>query len=241
MALTWQARASVADTIALGSSLKIAWTSTMSWIWGVPGGGSEYFCMMLHSCSIASIAFFLALTHITLASPPTQTLQARADPDNTVLIRGREEFCLIVPKDLNTDIGESEQPGGTTVYCSSAAKYDARQGLLPSNFWTNVEYVTGFGVNGGRYVQLTGCIDPSTLDRLNSDDDGGQYDSSGGRSGNGNPEGSACLDYNHYVELLEPSGSRACIRCCQDPDDCPTSDDEDGCPAVIPGNYYDCD
>ncbi|KAJ3549780.1 hypothetical protein NMY22_g747 [Coprinellus aureogranulatus] len=219
---------------------------------------------MLHSCpsiiGLGSIALILALTHITLASPPIRTLQARADPDNTVLIRGREEFwcarllflrtvkvltalqpSLIVPKDAITDIGESEQPGGTTVYCSSAAKYDSRQGLLPSNFWTNVEYVTGFGVNGGRYVQLTGCIDPSNLDRLNSNDDGGQYDSSGGRSGNGNPEGSACLDYNHYVELLEPSGSRACIRCCQDPDDCPTSDDEDGCPAVIPGNYYDCE
>jgi hypothetical protein len=28
--------------------------------------------------------------------------------------------------------------------------------------------------------------------------------------------------YNHYVELLEPGGPRACIRCCDDPDDCPT-------------------
>lgn len=26
--------------------------------------------------------------------------------------------------------------------------------------------------------------------------------------------------YNHYVELIEPSQKRACIRCCQDFDDC---------------------
>lgn len=29
--------------------------------------------------------------------------------------------------------------------------------------------------------------------------------------------------YNHYVELLEPAGPRACIRCCDDPADCPTN------------------
>ena len=64
------------------------------------------------------------------------------------------------------------------------------------------------------------------------------------------------------MELLEPAGPRACIRCCQDPADCPTDkgklpqvdyclfsfffewrsfSDTDGCPAVIPGNYFDCD
>jgi len=72
--------------------------------------------------------------------------------------------------------------------------------------------------------------------------------------------------YNHYVELLEPAGPRACIRCCDDPDDCPThmgqfvpfvlkqklrveptrsllllNKDTEGCPNVIPGNYFDCE
>ena len=27
--------------------------------------------------------------------------------------------------------------------------------------------------------------------------------------------------YNHYVELVEPGGNRACIKCCDDPADCP--------------------
>ena len=39
---------------------------------------------------------------------------------------------------------------------------------------------------------MTGCIDPTVLDRLNPDDAGGQYDSSGGSSGAGNPVGSVC-------------------------------------------------
>jgi hypothetical protein len=40
---------------------------------------------------------------------------------------------------------------------------------------------------------VTGCIRPETLDRLNPDDGGGQYDSSGGDGGQGNPQGSVCI------------------------------------------------
>jgi hypothetical protein len=90
------------------------------------------------------------------------------------------------------------------------------------------------------YPPVTGCIRPGTLDRLNPGDAGGQYDSSGGAGGQGNPQGSACIGYNHYVELVEPSDSRACIKCCDDPVDCPTNMDTSGCPAVIPGNYFNC-
>jgi hypothetical protein len=32
--------------------------------------------------------------------------------------------------------------------------------------------------------------------------------------------------YNHYVELVEPSDKRACIRCCDDPADCPLNKGE---------------
>lgn len=40
---------------------------------------------------------------------------------------------------------------------------------------------------------VTGCIRPETVDRLNPRDAGGQYDSSGGAGGRGNPQGSACV------------------------------------------------
>ncbi|KDR79458.1 hypothetical protein GALMADRAFT_63310, partial [Galerina marginata CBS 339.88] len=140
----------------------------------------------------------------------------------------------------HTNVGDSEHPGGMQAYCSASAHSSPDQGQLSSEFWRNVEFKTGNGVNGKRYAQLTGCINPSTLDRINANDGGGQYDSSGGVGGNGNPEGSACEGYNHYVELLEPAGPRACIRCCDDPADCPTTMDTSGCPNVIPGNYFDC-
>ena len=42
---------------------------------------------------------------------------------------------------------------------------------------------------------VTGCIRPEKLDRLNVNDGGGQYDSSGGAGGQGNPQGSKCLGY----------------------------------------------
>ena len=73
---------------------------------------------------------------------------------------------------------------------------------------------------------MTGCIRPEKLSRLNPNDAGGQYDSSGGVGGKGNPQGSQCLGYNHYVELVEPAGPRACIKCCDDPRDCPTNKGE---------------
>jgi len=175
------------------------------------------------------------------ATPLRYQLYRRTSADNTVVVDSAQDYCLIVPRDAHTNIGDSEHPGGTTSYCSAAAKTSELQGTLSSDFWSNVDFTEGQGVNGERYAQLTGCIRPETLDRINPNDAGGQYDSSGGQDGQGNPVDSVCTGYNHYVELLEPAGPRACIRCCIDPADCPTNKDTQGCPAVIPGNYFDCD
>ena len=187
---------------------------------------------------------------------------------------------MIVPRDPHTDVGDSEHPGGMKTYCSSAGRSSSQQGQLPDDFWSDVEFKTGKGTKGGRYAQcmyclvlelffnfihqsivVTGCIRPSHLSRLNLDDSGGQYDSSGGAGGRGNPQGSQCLGYKHYVELVEPAGPRACIKCCDDPADCPTNKgaslskivalsdivskilsylDTQGCPNVVHGNYFNC-
>src|SRR6267154_2208730 len=40
-------------------------------------------------------------------------------------------------------------------------------------------------------------------------------------SGKFYPESPAFYRYNHYVEIIEPSERRACIKCCEDSDDCP--------------------
>lgn len=39
-----------------------------------------------------------------------------------------------------------------TSYCSAAAKYSDQQELSP-DFWSDVDFTEGQGVNGGRYAQ----------------------------------------------------------------------------------------
>ncbi|KAJ3565792.1 hypothetical protein NP233_g7418 [Leucocoprinus birnbaumii] len=180
---------------------------------------------------LLAIAINLSGVFTVLATPS-------AAPDNTVVINSATSYCMIMPRTLHTNIGDSEHPGGMQSCCSSAAQTDPSQCSLPDNFWRDVDYRTGTG--SGKYVQLTGCIRPETLNRLNPKDSGGQYDSSGGAGGRGNPAGSVCKGYNHYVELVEPAGPRACIRCCENTSDCPLNKDTAGCPQVIPGNYFNC-
>ncbi|KAG8910935.1 hypothetical protein FRC01_006032 [Tulasnella sp. 417] len=132
-------------------------------------------------------------------------------PDNIVYIANAETYCMIMPRNAHTDIGVSETP---------------------------VSFVQAKGSSGKPYVQLTGCIDPSKIDRLNANDGGGQYDSNGGDGGEGNPINSECIGYNSYVELVEPVTRRACIRCCTDNADCVLTRDTQGCENVIPGEYF---
>ncbi|CAE6408999.1 unnamed protein product [Rhizoctonia solani] len=169
-----------------------------------------------------SLLFSLAALAIgALAAPSSNQLTTRAAADNTVYVTDANTYCMIMPRYDNTNIGDSEYPGGTQTFCSSNGQYDSSQGVIPNNFWSNIDFESGTSSRGARYAQLTGCIRPETLSRLNPDDGGGQYDSSGGDGGQGNPQGSVCLGYNHYVELVEPAENRACIKCCDNYDDCP--------------------
>ncbi|KAF8347614.1 hypothetical protein F5887DRAFT_956656 [Amanita rubescens] len=183
----------------------------------------------MHTVTLLSAA----MAGTTLAS----ILRIRQDPNTTNIVKINSKDDHWEP---HTNIGDSEYTGGETTYCTSAGRTSLDQGMLPGNFWRNVEYKADNGVNGYPYVQLTGCINPDSLDRLNADDDGGQYDSNGGPDGEGNPQGSMCLGYKSYVQLIEPTLPRACIRCCGDVADCVTNKDRTGCPNVITGNYFDC-
>ncbi|KAG6833106.1 hypothetical protein H0H87_011214 [Tephrocybe sp. NHM501043] len=146
--------------------------------------------------SIISTAI-LALSSLRLAcalpGSVDSLLEARQAVDNIVYVTDANLFCMIMPRYAHTNIGDSEYPGGMKTYCSPAGRYSSQQGQLPAEFWRDVEFKTGKGKNGGRYAQLTGCINPGLLSRLNPDDGGGQYDSSGGAGGLGNPQGSKCL------------------------------------------------
>lgn len=60
-------------------------------------------------------------------------------------------FYLRIYRDAYTNVGDSEYPGGTTVYCTSSARVSDVQGQMPEDFWSNVAYTTGTG--SGRYAQ----------------------------------------------------------------------------------------
>ncbi|THV01051.1 hypothetical protein K435DRAFT_963722 [Dendrothele bispora CBS 962.96] len=150
-----------------------------------------------------SVIAFLSQSASASPSGNNNLLHARQNADNVVYVTDAETFW-----DAHTDIGDSEHPGGMKTYCSPNGKFSSAQGETPCS-------------RGARFAQLTGCIRPELVDRLNTNDGGGQYDSSGGANGQGNPEGSVCLGYNHYVELVEPAANRACIKCCDNFDDCP--------------------
>lgn len=55
--------------------------------------------------------------------------------------------------DPHTNVGDSEHPGGMKTYCTPAGRYDSKQGQLPGDFWSNVEFKTGKGASGGRFAQ----------------------------------------------------------------------------------------
>ncbi|KAG8970282.1 hypothetical protein FRC05_000656 [Tulasnella sp. 425] len=72
------------------------------------------------------------------------------------------------------DIGTSEEnPGLTQTLCTYP--YNATlQGTIPQGFFRSVAFAKGVGITGKPYVQLTGCIVPQLVDRLNPADSGGQ-------------------------------------------------------------------
>ncbi|KAK0549992.1 hypothetical protein OC846_002609 [Tilletia horrida] len=168
------------------------------------------------------------------AGSEVTALANRADLGVTIWITSADDFCMIMPRYRQT-IGDSEHPGGMRSYCVKPAS--TAQGHIVPGLWLTKHISTARGKSGGRQIQITGRINPSASSRLIPSDDGGQYDSNGGAGGRGNPEGSVCLGYSSYVELIEPSGGVACIRCCQNPSDCPLYLDTQGCRAVIPGDY----
>ena len=52
-------------------------------------------------------------------------------------------------------------------------------------------------------------------------------------------KGSACANYNYYVNLIEPHSNTYCIRCCKEKKDCNTGKSTYGCAYIIPGDYSD--
>ncbi|OAV98134.1 hypothetical protein PTTG_25815 [Puccinia triticina 1-1 BBBD Race 1] len=140
------------------------------------------------------------------------SLSIQQDEPLKVKINTKDDFCLVVPKAPYTKIVDSEKPGGQAVWCQSpSAKTSPSAGIFNSPFWSDVE----ISRPKAGVIQMTGCIDVNSSNRLKPNDDGGRYYSDGRSGGQGNPANSFCDPYRAYVELIEPLAKRACIRCCQ--------------------------
>jgi hypothetical protein len=113
-------------------------------------------------------------------------------------------FCVFLPPNDSTDRIISDTEWNAQAFCLGDAPDATNAGKLPSGFIQSAHYVAT-----DAYVQVTGQIDPSKAN-LDSNDDGGQYDIKA-------PTGSTCAGWKYYVNLIEPSGSTYCIRCCVSP------------------------
>ncbi|KAF7965275.1 hypothetical protein HWV62_28838 [Athelia sp. TMB] len=147
-------------------------------------------------------------------------LVSRAAADNTVSISSTTKFCMIMPRNPHTDIGDSEHPGGTKSYCSSSARTSSTQGQIPSNFWSNVAYKTGKGKSGGKYAQrMSQSVDNTTPVVVLEVGETPREVSA--------PD--TVITSRHrftkitFAQIVEPAENRACIRCCANASDCPTN------------------
>ncbi|PBK89966.1 hypothetical protein ARMGADRAFT_1167292 [Armillaria gallica] len=157
---------------------------------------------------------------------PTPAPTGPDSPDTTVHITNSSDFAILMPRNSGQPVSSSENDA--IVYCSSGSSCAY---TLPDGFITAAEV---YNVEGS-YVQITGCMDPSKMS-MSSKDDGGQFDVR-------YPNGAQCTLGGYgasFIEQLEPSAGRFCLRCCASPNDqtnCNSHQDRAGCLAAIPGKY----
>ncbi|KAG1748457.1 uncharacterized protein EDB91DRAFT_1327679 [Suillus paluster] len=172
-----------------------------------------------------------------LASTPVQHHRENAEPtpqptgpsstSTTVHITSLNDFALLLPPRDGELISDAESDG--TAYCTDGS---GCQNSFPAGF------ITGANISrasDGSYIQITGCMDPSKF-HFAQGDDGGQMDVRF-------PNGAQCT-YGGYgasfIEQVEPSANRFCLRCCASPNDqvnCNSHNDKAGCPIAVPGTY----
>ncbi|KAK0192698.1 hypothetical protein F5146DRAFT_1041120 [Armillaria mellea] len=161
-----------------------------------------------------------------LNTSPTPAPTGPDSPDTTVHITNSSDFALLMPRNSDKPVSSSENDA--IAYCSSSSSCAY---TLPDGFITAAEVYTV----EGSYVQITGCMDPSKMS-MSSKDDGGQFDVR-------YPNGAQCTFGGYgasFIEQLEPSEGRFCLRCCASANDqtnCNSHQDRAGCLAAIPGTY----
>ncbi|KAG0357233.1 hypothetical protein BG005_003799 [Podila minutissima] len=173
--------------------------------------------------------------------PPVQSSRAKASlpakenkvhkardpiPGYTAAIASPEAFCFLLPPDPKAEtVAEAEDHA--IAFCTQPNVPGATGAkVFPDNFIVSAHYKKNTTAG---WVQATGLLNPEVYG-MSMTDDGGQYDVKA-------PVGASCAGYNSFVNLIEPSSSRYCIRCCMDPLDCNVKISERGCRRIVPGYY----
>jgi hypothetical protein len=141
----------------------------------------------------------------------------------TVTVESNSRFCLFLPPYPGGGISENEYR--SISFCTEPIDAIPYAKIFPKGFIQSAHYRR----RESRYVQITGTIDRDAY-KLSKHDEGGQNDPNA-------PPGAKCLGYPYFVQLLEPDEQIFCLRCCKNKSDCPTDRSEDGCRAVISGDY----
>ncbi|KAF9351125.1 hypothetical protein BGX26_010795 [Mortierella sp. AD094] len=147
-------------------------------------------------------------------------------PGYIAAIDSPTEFCFPLPPDpAKETVAEAEYHAVS--YCTSPnVKGAVGAKVFPDNFIVSAHYKKD---ESSQWVQTTGLLNP-TVYGMSMSDDGGQYDVKA-------PVGASCAGYNSFVNLIEPSSNRYCIRCCMNREDCNVGISETGCHRIVPGDY----
>ncbi|CAJ0754497.1 10350_t:CDS:1 [Entrophospora sp. SA101] len=168
----------------------------------------------------------LSIIFLVLASATLFTHAAPTKAGNEITLDATT-LCIYLPPEAGGDIAGHEDDAVPFCNTTTPTGVKGTVNLFPDGFIVSSHFSTGDG-----FVQYTGKINPSAYS-LDSNDEGGQYDSVGA------PPGAQCVGngFVKFVNLIEPKDERFCIRCCSDKSQCDTSKSTAGCPDIIPGDY----
>ncbi|KAF9314320.1 hypothetical protein BG003_004326 [Podila horticola] len=167
---------------------------------------------------------------IPKASPPVKKnkIQKIRDPipGYIAAIASPEAFCFLLPPDPKSEtVAVAEDHA--IAFCTQPNVPGATGAkVFPDNFIVSAHYKKN--ITAG-WVQITGLLNPEVYG-MSMTDDGGQYDVKA-------PDGASCAGYNSFVNLIEPSSSQYCIRCCMNSLDCNVKISERGCRRIVEGYY----
>ncbi|KAG0242298.1 hypothetical protein BGW41_004512 [Actinomortierella wolfii] len=165
-----------------------------------------------------------ALAVAAFLSSGTEAVPVSGPMGQTGAIIDESKFCFFLPPMRGGNIAANEDKA--VAFCTTKIPQARNAQIFPKGFIKTAHFAEN---KKDGWVQVTGRIDIKKYG-LKADDGGGQYDIKA-------PVGSLCAGYKHYVNLVEPSDSRYCIRCCKEKKDCNTGKSEYGCLKVLGGDY----